>query len=60
MDRYNIGFFPFSPGDLSQIFAKPETNWYKAEFGVVEIPSLWKYRVKTPLEDTLGKCFYGY
>ena len=39
--------------NLKQIGIKLNLVWLKSQvYG--------KYRVKTPLEDTFGKCFYGY
>ena len=46
-----------SPGDQSQIFAKPETNWYKAEFGVLESLSLWGISREKPTRRYFGETF---
>ena len=45
----------FSPGDQSQNFAKPETNWYKAEFGVVGSLRLWGILCENPTARYFGK-----
>ena len=37
------------------MFAKPETNWYKAEFGVLESLSLWGILCENPTRRYSGE-----
>ena len=39
------------------MFAKPETNWYKAEFGVLESLSLWGISCENPTRRYFGEIF---
>ena len=44
-----------SPGDYSQNLAKPETNWYKAKFGVVGSLNLCRISCENPTRRYFGE-----